>query len=191
MHEKEYIHPADAYALCFQQGDESGLQYFFDRYYHRLYLYALKLVNNEGFAAETASDAFFHTWKQRGQFTSAASIRAYLYTVVKNACSRFLLKESRRQMPDLSLLLQPDKTACDAMIYAETMSLLHEAIAGLPQQCGNVIRRLYVEGRSVSETARDLQLSVNSIKTHRLRGIAILRKRLIRAILLGIIFFIS
>lgn len=191
MQEKEYIYPPDDYALYFQQGDETGLQYFFDRYYRRLYLYALKLVNNEGFAAETASGAFFQTWQQREQFTSAASIKAYLYIVVKNACSRFLLKQSKQKSLDASLLLHPEKTAYDAMVYTETMTLLYEAIASLPQQCGRVIRCLYVEGRTVSETARDLKLSVNSIKTHRQRGIVLLRNRLIRTILLCVVCFIS
>lgn len=191
VQEKEYIYPPDDYALYFQQGDEAGLQYFFDRYYRRLYLYALKLVNDEGLAEETAVNAFFQTWKQRAQFTSANSIKAYLYTVVKNGCSRFLLKRSKQKSVDASLLLYPEKTAYDAMVYAETMTLLYEAIATLPQQCGKVIKYLYVDGRTVAETARDLKLSVNSIKTHRQRGIVLLRNRLIRTIRLCVVWCVS
>lgn len=191
MQETKHMYAADDFALFFQQGDETGLQYFFDRYYRRLYLYALKLVNDEGFAAEIASGAFFETWKQRVQFTSAASIKAYLYTVVKNGCSRFLLKRSKQTTLDASLLAHPERTAYDSMVYAETMTLLYEAIASLPQQCGKVIRHLYMEGRTIAETARELKLSVNSIKTHRQRGIAILRNRLIRTILLCIVYLMS
>lgn len=188
MQEKNYTCPGD-FALRFQQGDETGLQYFFDTYYRPLCLYAIRLTGDEGFSSEMASEAFYQTWQQRSQFTAAASIRAYLYTVVKNGCSKFLLKKAKGKNEDHPLLLTPEKTAYESIVFAETIRHLHQAMGELPRQCRSVLRSLYIEGKSVSETAKDMQLKVSTVKSHKRHGLDLLRRRFVPVIMLPFLHF--
>jgi len=190
LQEKENIHDPGDFAFRFQQGDETGLQYFFDMYYRSLCFYAIRLAGDEGFACEIASEAFYQTWQQRKQFTSAASIRAYLYTVVKNGCSKFLRKKANEKTRDLLILVEAEKTIYEGIVFAETIRQVHQAMELLPQRCRSVLRSLYVEGKSVSETARDMKLKVSTIKSHKRHGLDLLRRRFIPIIALSFLHFI-
>lgn len=188
MQEKKYTCLVD-FALRFQQGDETGLKYFFDMYYRSLCLYAIRLTDDEGFSSEMASEAFYQTWQQRDQFTTAASIRAYLYTVVKNGCSKFLLKKAKGKNEDHPLLLTPEKTAYESIVFAETIRHLHQAIETLPRQCRSVLQSLYIEGKSVSETATAMRLTVSTVKSHKRHGLDLLRRRFVPVIMLPFLHF--
>lgn len=189
MLEKKETYSLDDYARWFQRGDETGLQYFFDVYYRSLCLFGIRLAGDEGFACEMASEAFYQTWQQRKQFTTAASIRAYLYTVVKNGCSKFLLKKGKEKMGRLPFLADAEKTVYEGIVFAETIRQLHQAMEALPHRCRSVLRALYVEGKSVAETAKDMQLKVSTIKSHKRHGLDLLRRRFIPVIVFSFLHF--
>ncbi|HRP56434.1 sigma-70 family RNA polymerase sigma factor [Agriterribacter sp.] len=189
MQKKETIYVPGDFALRFQQGDETGLQYFFDAYYGSLCLYAIRLTGDEGFACEMASEAFYQTWRRRSQFNTAASIRAYLYTVVKNGCSKFLRKKAKEKTGHIPFLPDAEKTVYEGIVFAETIRQLHQAMETLPARCCNVLRSLYVEGKSISETAKDMRLTVSTIKSHKRHGLDLLRRRFIPLIMLPFLHF--
>lgn len=64
------------------------------------------------------------------------------------------------------------------MIRAEVIRDLHRVMETLPGQCQKVIRLSYLEGLNNAEIAQQLSLSVQTVKNHKLRGLAILRKSL-------------
>ena len=59
----------------------------------------------------------------------------------------------------------------------EMSRLLNEAINQLPKQCEQVIIGI-LEGKSLQEIADNMQISVNSAKTYKLRAILSLRSLL-------------
>lgn len=166
------------YAEKFRLGEEPGLKYFFDECYEALCLYALRLCGEDGFPPEIASEAFYQTWRQRHQFHSADSIKAYLYTVVKNGCLKHLQQKNRENSIRYELLNQPEKTVHDAIVFSETMRQLYGCINELPPQCKAVMQYLYVQGRSVAETAQEMQLTISTVKAHKRNGIEMLRRRI-------------
>ncbi len=57
----------------------------------------------------------------------------------------------------------------------EMSRLLDQAIEALPVQCRKVIL-LLMKGKKISEVAAEMNISVNTAKTYRLRAIEILRE---------------
>jgi RNA polymerase sigma-70 factor (ECF subfamily) len=64
------------------------------------------------------------------------------------------------------------------IIKAETINNLHKAISHLPAQCKNVFTNLYIEGKSVTETAQEMNLSISTIKNQKARGMKLLKAKL-------------
>jgi RNA polymerase sigma-70 factor (ECF subfamily) len=78
-----------------------------------------------------------------------------------------------------------ERPVIENMIYAETMSRVYAVINQLPNQCKKVFIKHYVEGKKISEIAAELNISVSSVRTHKGRGIELLRKGL-----LGLVFWL-
>jgi len=68
-----------------------------------------------------------------------------------------------------------EKDFSENIIRAETLRQLKEAMNQLPAQCKKVFFKLYIEGKSVKETAEELKLTISTIKNQRARGIKLLR----------------
>ena len=73
--------------------------------------------------------------------------------------------------------MKEEEESQDYLMEEEMSHLLNEAINQLPKQCEQVIIGL-LEGKSLQEIADNMQISVNSAKTYKLRAIQSLRSLL-------------
>ena len=71
-----------------------------------------------------------------------------------------------------------EKDCTENIIRAETLRQVKEAMEQLPAQCKKVFYKLYIEGKTVAETANELHLTVSTIKNQKARGIKLLKLRL-------------
>jgi RNA polymerase sigma factor (sigma-70 family) len=177
----------------FRKGEESGLNFFFREYYITLTLFASYMGCNRELAQEIASGAFVKMWKHHHKLSSYAGIRAYLYKIVHRDCQRFLTKErKKRQIQTLSETLEVvNDNPFEYLVRTETHRLLYAAIRSLAPGYQKVISLYFLEGKSSGEIAKELNASVSTIKTQKLKGLKALRKTLLRPILnLLYLFFI-
>lgn len=168
------------YAALFQQGDEEGLRFFYLQFYSALTLFANRWVNNLPIAEEIAADAFVNTWKMHWKLDSYASIRAYLYTVVRRASQKVHRGEKKRAAVH-SAAQTPDymgDTPYDHTIRAEVYRLIHSSLRELPPGSRKVLMMHYLEGKSTGQIARELHRSPSTIKAQKVSGLAALRKKL-------------
>lgn len=166
--------------LAFQQGDEKALEAYFNEFYPALCIYACSFTHDMEIAKDIASEAFFKTWKYRGQFVNPGSIRAYLYKVVRGDAAAWHKKQLRLPTAAISPNLEaasPDPDAWTSLVEAETYRQVYAAIENLPPECRKIFRLLYIEGKKVAEIAKELQLSPSTVKAQKARGLTMLRKR--------------
>jgi len=71
-----------------------------------------------------------------------------------------------------------EKDCFNSLVTAEISGELLNAINTLPVECSKVFRLIYIEGKSIKETAETLQISPSTVKTQKARGLAALRKKL-------------
>jgi RNA polymerase sigma-70 factor (ECF subfamily) len=187
----EQLYSPQDYALAFQKGNEQALRYFYLEFHPTLAFYSNRWVNNRLVAEEIASEAFMKIWKRHQQFTDAKAIRSYLYRIVKNDSFKWL-KKTREEAAAYKAIANLEsgyqKDHFQFLVAAETSRQLRETISLLPPECERVFRLLYIEGKSVKETAETLSLSPSTVKTQKARGLATIRKRF-AAILQSIILY--
>jgi len=179
----ESLYKANEYTLSFQQGEEKGFDFFFRELFPSLCFFANGMVNNKCEAEDIASSAFIKIWKRHSQFDNARNIRSYLYQIVRNDCFKFLQQNERRNsaQKEIEYLTNVDITAnCETnIIRAELYNNLYKALNNLPTECRKVFKMLYDEGKSVKEIAKELKVSPSTVKTHKARGLVMLRKKFI------------
>jgi RNA polymerase sigma-70 factor (ECF subfamily) len=176
------LYNAHDYALCFQRGEERGFEWFFRQFYPALTLFANKIVYNKEVAEEIASTAFLKIWEKHYKFNRLSGIRSYLYQVVKNDSLKWLQKSNKQQaaLDEITYLnrLASEKDHFQHLVSTELIRQLAAFKDFLPPQCSKVFQMLYVEGKSVKETARELNISVSTVRTQQKRGLNEIRERL-------------
>ncbi len=165
---------------AFRDGEERGFDYFFRRYYRALCYFALRYVDDSFAAEDIVSQSFVNTWAKRSQIDSEEGLKSYLYKAVYHACLRWLEKDARKREVEAIAFPgeQVEKDTLHHLIRAETLRQLQAAIDRLPPQCRKVFVKLYIEGKSVAEAAKELKLAISTVKNQKARGIRLLRSQL-------------
>jgi len=107
-------------------------------------------------------------------------IQNYLYRAVKNRSINALrdIKVRDRVLGTVDKGEWDDETIIDRIIQSEVMYELYSAFESLPEKCEVISRMGYLEGKSNQEIAKELGVSINTVKTQKQRGLKLLRLKL-------------
>jgi RNA polymerase sigma-70 factor (ECF subfamily) len=166
---------------AFKEGREEAFNYFFNSCYKPLYFFASRYVKDEAAAEDVITESFIKLWDKREIFETESGIKGYLYKSVYNACLRWLQQQQRKTVHTKSYTGQINTTEqsyLNDIIKAETIHQLHIAISQLPSQCKKIFTKLYIEGKQVSEIAKEMNLTISTIKNQKARGLKLLKPKL-------------
>jgi RNA polymerase sigma-70 factor (family 1) len=139
-------------------------------------------VDDPLIAEDIVGDVALKLWEKKEELENVTSLKSYFYTCIRNASINWIRKEkSQFKNEEAYLAFAPlnQQTALENIIRTETFRELEAAVDALPTQCRKVFIKLFVEGKSLSETAEEMNLSLSTIKNQRQRGIKLLRRQLI------------
>lgn len=162
--------------------EKKNFTWFFITYYKPLCLFANSYVKDITAAEDIVEDAFIKLWEKRNEIRNEQAIYAWLCTTTRNQALNVLRSQKNISIKkENALLTSPsvDKSdQLDRMMRAELVTELHRLIHELPPQSSKVLSSLYIDDKSVAETAAELKVSVNTVKSHKARGIELLRHKL-------------
>ena len=143
---------------------------------------ALKYVRNEADAEDVTQDAMLLAHRYRDSFRGDSRYSTWLYRVTATAALMFLRKQRRlaRELPsshatddDGTPLLE--RRASESDVRAEVIARaeldhIAEAVAALGAKYPVVFWKRYGEGRTETEIAKELGISVAAVKTRAFRS---------------------
>lgn len=163
--------------------DEAALGAIFDTYYPRLYRYIYHHLGHAATAEELAAEALTRLLEQlAGGGGPTRHLRAWLYRVAHN----LVVDESRRRVHRDHEALDEGSVSGGANVaqQAEAAILHHQARAALdeltPQQRAVLVLK-FLEGYENREISHILEISVGAVKALQHRGLAAMRRHLLRA----------
>ena len=160
-------------------GNERGLDFFFNRYYSPLIFYSNSLTNNHSVAQEITSEAFVKLWKLKETIEDWRKVRFLLYRIVYNASIDFLREQKtlKRNTQDLHYRTeQSEVPIIHKLIEVETYNQLYLLLQNLSPRARQIFRMFYYQNKAIKQIAKELGISVNTVKTQKQRAIQILRE---------------
>lgn len=143
---------------------------------------AMKYVRDEQDAEDVTQDAMLLAHRYRDSFRGESRYSTWLYRVTATAALMFLRRQRRlsREMPasghideDGTALLERQAAPTDLrgdVIARADLSTVAEAVAQLGAKYPAVFWKRYGEGRTETEIASELGLSVAAVKTRAFRA---------------------
>jgi RNA polymerase sigma-70 factor (family 1) len=154
------------------KGEEKAFALLYDSYYTYLNTVALCYVINRDAANEVVNDVFVNVWHKRT--TLVFPIHSYLVQSVKNGCLNYIrsqkslervLGEHTKLMLDFQeeyILSNPTP-----LQYVESQEIEREvlkAIDLLPEKCRHIFEQYLFNGKLPDEIAKDLAISVSTVR---------------------------
>lgn len=160
--------------------DEANYKQIFDSLYPGLCLFANKIVQNLEESEDIVQNVFITLWNKNKYSHNYISIKAYLYKAVHNSCLNHIKHKTieKKQAENLSIELSTENNYLNKRIEVELLEEIFSVIEELPEECKKIFKLSYINGYEVSQVAEELNISVNTVKTQRLRARKFLKERL-------------
>lgn len=160
-----------------RKNDHDAYSELFDKYFRRLYVFAANVVFREDVANDIVQDVFIHIYEKSGLPGYSGSLKAYLFTSVRNRCFNYLRD---RKVEDRRMDLYLEACLCsDNVDLIEEEDLLKRIwcfMDDLPVTCRDICCMRWKEGKSVEEIASLLCLSESTVRVQLHRGIGKMRR---------------
>ncbi len=152
------------------QGDDAAWEELYKALFDSMHAFLTRIVRNKDDASDLAQEVFIYLWQHPEKIVPGKSIRSYLFTVARTQAFR-LLRERVKLSGYISLEdgPTPDITdfAPDDILTAEETRLLiavtTEAMS--PQQKRAITLKIY-EGLGNEDIAKEMGISVNTVRVH-------------------------
>lgn len=170
------------YTLDFDKGDvnsteKKSFEILFKKSYKGLYLHALSFVRDEENAKDIVNDVFEYLWNNYSKVDLSASETALLYTLVRNRSLDYLRHEKAVEKFRAYKLNNSDEGGENYREYEELIQRVMVLIDSMPAQTRAVFMKCFVERKKYKEAGDELNISVNTVKTHISKALRILREQ--------------
>jgi len=152
----------------------------FHLFYPALCFFASRLVNDAAIAQDIVTDVFVKFWQRQADFKTVYSVKAFLYISTRNACLNHnqqaqyqaRVRETIRQQSN-----EVDVAGINEVIHAEVLQQVYAIVNDLPEKCREVMLLSYSKGLDCHEIARQMQLSVHTVRNQKNRGVHLIKNR--------------
>lgn len=176
------------------RGDERAFSLVFQKYNRLLYVLAYRYLMSKDMAEDAVQQVFVNLWEYRKELDIEISLKNYLFTMTKNYVLNVIRHENTVIEKQYELAQRTSVYADDLlekMERQECRELFYKAIERLPSQKRKICLMKIEEELSNQEIADTLHLSVNTIKTHYMEAIKLIRKYLTELLVIVILVIIS
>ena len=165
------------------------------RYYRALVLYVIKMVPADSSAEDIVQDVFMNLWRKRYLIEKETELRSFLYTSVRNRALDYLkhrhveqsfIDKAKDKAPAYILNANDEEDFFSDEIFRR----LFRHVDSLPPRQRDVFLKL-IEGKRLREIAKERNVSFETVKTQKARGLDTLRKQMNPDVLLWLMAIVG
>jgi len=142
----------------------------FEDFYPELVVYANEYLFDVGFSEDIVQEIFVQLWEKSNTIHIRTSLRAYMYTMVRNRCLNFL---KTVRITDTSKILETQavfdidnnpqgfREDDNRILYEEVLKTIEK----LPRKMRTIVKLRFMDNYRYKEIADELGVSVNTVKT--------------------------
>ena len=171
-----------------QQGDERAWRVLFEQHYAVLCHFARQFVHDRFVAEALVGDVLFTLWEKRVELQIQGPLRPYLIQAVRNRCLNHLKSFNSKHMNPFSSVGEEYLEQLMLEDYEGRLLELEEevqrAVSQLPEHSRVVFEKSREGNLKYEEIARELGISVNTVKFHMKKALSLLRATLAKYLVL-------
>ncbi|MDR2283728.1 MAG: RNA polymerase sigma-70 factor [Sphingobacterium sp.] len=148
-------------------GDEKAFLMLYDKYWERLFVYAVNIVKDRNEAEDVVQEVFTKLWRVRESLLSVRNLNAYLITITRNQALKNILGSKRMTESIQSFIyyVEHDYPSLDKEYDAkELASLIEKHVDHLPEKMKEIFVLSRENGLSNKEIADSLNISEHTVK---------------------------
>src|SRR4051794_33255188 len=176
---------------AYQAGDERAFDTIVRTQYNALYAHALRRLSQHEAAEDAVQDTLLRAYRALPNLDGDLALRAWLHRILTNVCHDEGNRRRRQQGLFDKITALPeeleDDPADEAMVF-DTVRVMSEALAQLPESYREALVLRYVDGLSFREVAEATGVTEENARARVHRGRGALHKILTRvAVMLAFI----
>jgi RNA polymerase sigma-70 factor (ECF subfamily) len=177
-----------------EKGEEWAFSELYRRYWKKLFRQAFAKTGSDDAAKEIVQDIFLDLW-QRREHTHIQELERYLYRAVKyqvlDFYDRQILKKRHHEAIWATFYEEVTESVEDQMAFEELKEKILECVSSFSEKTRQIFTLNRMEGKSVLEISRLLNLPERTVEYHITVGLRHLRGHLKEYIILSLTLFIS
>lgn len=184
-----------------RQGNDEAYKYIYDHHYILLCQIADQYVRDNFLAETIVGDVIFHLWEIKHNLNISTSIRSYLIRAVRNRCIDYINSQQEKKEVSFSALapeeipenryMLSDNYPLGILLEHELENKIYAAINKLPSECKCVFEKSRFEDKKYEEIAKELGISVNTVKYHIKNALNALQKELSKYLIILFLIILS
>lgn len=175
-----------------KNGDHSSFKELFQKYSIPLFHFSLSYLKSENVAEDIVQEVFTKIWENRYNLKSHTSFKSYLFTIALNAIRKQFNKLSKENKAKHDILIdfsEKPESFDDDTNYEFLHKKLNELIQNMPPKRKIVFVKRKIEGKSIKEIAKELELSPKTVERHITQAMHYLKDEFKKFRIDGLIFF--
>jgi RNA polymerase sigma-70 factor (ECF subfamily) len=174
-----------------KEGNQIAFEMIFKTYYKPLCHYAYSFLNDKNEAEEVVQTAFIKIWEKKNELSVQSSLKAYLYSMVRNGCLNVIKHEKVKQLHAKWHVQETERSrelVEEKVLSNDLESKIYLAMKALPEQCRLVFQLSRFEELKYQEIADQLQISVKTVENQMGKALKIMRVQLKEYLPLYVLF---
>jgi RNA polymerase sigma-70 factor (ECF subfamily) len=159
-------------------GSQRSVQELVDEFYLPLYRYAYRLSGTAADAEDLTQDAFCKAQLQLAQLRDGLRVKAWLFSILRNAYLHRVRSERQRRFVSLDQLPDLPEPPAEPLPEVEPRRL-QEALDELPEVFRTPVILFYFEDFSYREIAEQMELPIGTVMSRLARAKSYLKARLL------------
>lgn len=158
--------------------DVRAFDELYNRYWSRLYVHALKRIQEEEAARELVQDVFTELWIYRQERKIHTSLAAYLYQAIRYKTLNHMQKQWIRERYSIEIQSQAadgHNATEESVFFEELYNRVDTLSSSLPPQCKKVFELSRKEYKNNREIAEELSISEKTVEFHLTKALRYLR----------------
>ncbi len=163
--------------LALKSSDHDALKKLYDQFYLDLYYFALKYLRNKALAEDAVQDTFIVIWDERFRVDANKSIRAFLFTILKNQILNIIRKYKKEILTafenqiSVPVPTYPDEESMNQGKGLKITEVIMKVVERLPERQKEIFIKKVLDGNKNNQVANDLAISENTVKVHYQRSL--------------------
>ncbi len=173
-------HP-DEFVSALNRRSKRAYGALFKQFYQSLCFYVETRLGNREAAQDIVADLFLKFWERNVQFQSVEHLKSVLYRAAHNSLLDYLRTSQRAMERGMYFTVEQgdqENHHLAAMVHAEVIREIREAIRDLPGKLGKVVKLAFLDGLDNAAIANELGISEKTVRNLKSQALNTLRSRL-------------